>query len=71
MNIQSKVIRLASINAALTISSLPVYIMEERKEIMEILSNEELIVVNKDGHFHFTSRENDSLYLESFSDFNS
>jgi len=71
MNIQSKVIRLASINAALTISSLPQHIIEEKKEIMEILSKENLVVVNKDGAFRFTSHENDSLYSESFSDFNS
>lgn len=71
MNIQSKVIRLASINAALTVSSLPPRIMDEKKEIMESLAKEKLIVVSKDGTFSFTSRENDSLYTEIFSDFNS
>ena len=71
MNIQSKVIRLASINAALTVSSLPPRIMDEKKEIMESLAKEKLIVVSKDGTFSLTSRENDSLYTEIFSDFNS
>lgn len=71
MNIQKQVIRLASINAALTVSSLPEHIIKERESIISLLVKEELISVGKDGSFSFSSKENNSLYLESFSDFKS
>ncbi len=71
MNIQSKVIRLASINAALKVSDMPKHIMEERDSIISSLLKEKLIVSVKEGEFRFTDGANSALYEESFSDFNS